>query len=154
MERNLIIEPDSEGQIKTVSPKYASHIESQIRRQHGYVGESFDERMKDLIADRVLEAEKDLHQNALRIWATATRAHYNRDLQFNSQSLVVSMTERKSIGGRAWPSVIFERRRTGVHVRALEQLNIGTFVALVDFKQDPVRPRYDNRHEHSKHPDA
>ena len=108
VERNLIIEPDSEGQIKTVSPKYASHIESQIRRQHGYVGESFDERMKDLIADRVLEAEKDLHQNALRIWATATRAHYNRDLQFNSQSLVVSMTERKSIGGRAWPSVIFD----------------------------------------------
>ena len=43
-----------------------------------------------------------------RIQATATRAHYNRDLQFNSQSLVVAMTERPCIGGRAWPSVIFE----------------------------------------------
>jgi hypothetical protein len=41
-----------------------------------------------------------------RIWSTATRAHYNRDLQFNAQSLVVAMTEQKSIGGRAWPSVI------------------------------------------------
>ena len=43
-----------------------------------------------------------------RIWATATRAHYNRDLQFNSQSLIVAMTEGQCIGGRAWPSVIFE----------------------------------------------
>ena len=108
VERNLIIEPDGEGQIKTVSPKYRSHIESQARRQHGYVAESLDDRMKDLIADRALEAEKDLRQNALRIWATATRAHYNRDLQFNSQSLIVAMTERKCLGGRAWPSVIFE----------------------------------------------
>ncbi len=45
---------------------------------------------------------------AHRIWATATRAHYNRDLRFNSQSLIVAMTERRCIGGRAWPSVIFE----------------------------------------------
>ena len=43
-----------------------------------------------------------------RIWATATRAHYNSDLRFNSQSLIVAMTEQKCMGGRAWPSVIFE----------------------------------------------
>ena len=43
---------------------------------------------------------------AQRIWRTATRAHYNCDLRFNSQSLIVAMTERKCIGGRAWPSVI------------------------------------------------
>ncbi len=36
------------------------------------------------------------------------RAHYNRDLQFNAQSIIVAMTERRCIGGRAWPSVIFE----------------------------------------------
>ena len=47
---------------------------------------------------------------AAKIWATATRAHYNRDLQFNSQSLIVSMTERPCIGGRAWPSVILHDR--------------------------------------------
>ena len=41
-------------------------------------------------------------------WDTATRAHYNLDLRFNSQSLTVAMTERPCIGGRAWPSVILK----------------------------------------------
>ena len=41
-------------------------------------------------------------------WATAARAHYNLDLRFNSQSLIVAMTERPSIGGRAWPTVVFD----------------------------------------------
>ena len=52
--------------------------------------------------------QADLLEKAARIWRTASRAHYNRDLRFNSQSLVVAMTERPCIGGRAWPSVIFE----------------------------------------------
>ena len=73
-ERGLVVEPDSEGQIKSASAGMAR--------------------------DQLLE-------NAADIWATATRAHYNRDLQFNSQSLIVAMTERPSIGGQAWPSVIF-----------------------------------------------
>ena len=47
-------------------------------------------------------------EKAAQVWATATRAHYNRDLRFNSQSLIVAMTERPCIGGHAWPSVIFE----------------------------------------------
>ena len=50
----------------------------------------------------------DLRDRASRIWGTATRAHYNRDLRFNSQSLIVAMTERPCIGGEAWPSVVFE----------------------------------------------
>ena len=53
--------------------------------------------------------QESVNEKAGAIWATATRAHYNRDLQFNSQSLIVAMTERKCIGGRAWPSVIFEK---------------------------------------------
>ena len=52
-------------------------------------------------------ARDQLLENAADIWATATRAHYNRDLRFNSQSLIVAMTGRPSIGGQAWPSVIF-----------------------------------------------
>ena len=32
-------------------------------------------------------------------WAASARAHYNRDLRFNSQSLIVAMTEQPSIGG-------------------------------------------------------
>ena len=107
-ERNLTVEPDSEGQIKTVSPKYRAHIESQARRQHGFTGEVLDERMERVVADKVLEAEESLQNNGLRIWGTATRAHYNRDVRFNSQSLIVTMTERKCIGGYSWPSVIFE----------------------------------------------
>lgn len=48
-----------------------------------------------------------LSERAEERWATAARAHYNRDLQFNSQSLLVAITEERSIGGRAWPSVVF-----------------------------------------------
>ena len=52
--------------------------------------------------------QDQLLEKAARVWGTATRAHYNRDLRFNSQSLIVAMTERPCIGGRAWPSVIFD----------------------------------------------
>lgn len=41
-------------------------------------------------------------------WSTAARAHYNLDLQFNSQSTIVAMTERPCLGGRAWPTVVFQ----------------------------------------------
>ncbi len=50
----------------------------------------------------------DLREKAALIWETATRSHYNHGLRFNSQSLLVATTERACIGGRAWPSVIFE----------------------------------------------
>ena len=66
-ERQLIVQPDSEGTIK-----------------------------------------QGMSEKAASVWATATRAHYNRDLQFNAQSIIVAMTERPCIGGRAWPSVVFE----------------------------------------------
>ena len=56
------------------------------------------------IAGKIPEA---LLARAEARWATAARAHYNRDLQFNSQSLIVAMTEQLSIGGRAWPTVVF-----------------------------------------------
>ena len=52
--------------------------------------------------------QAQLLEKAARISGTATRAHYNRDLRFNSQSLIVAMTEQPCIGGMAWPSVIFE----------------------------------------------
>ena len=53
------------------------------------------------------QGEPKAPREAERIQATAARAHYNLDLRFNSQSLIVAMTERPCIGGRAWPSVIF-----------------------------------------------
>ena len=50
--------------------------------------------------------QQELNQRADNIVRTATRAHYNLDLQFNAQSLIVAMTEHKCIGATAWPSVI------------------------------------------------
>ena len=76
-ERSLVVEPDQEGQIKSVDAR---------------------------------SGQQAVNEKADRIQATATRAHYNCDLQFNSQSLVVAMTERPCIGGTAWPSVIFGNR--------------------------------------------
>lgn len=50
----------------------------------------------------------DLMVRAESRWEAAARAHYNRDLQFNSQSIIVAMTPQKAIGGRAWPTVVFD----------------------------------------------
>lgn len=44
-------------------------------------------------------------------WQNATRAHYNCDLQFNAQSIIVAMTPVPALGGRAWPAVVFEDKR-------------------------------------------
>ena len=71
-ERRLVVESDSEGQIKSAPD------------------------------------QSDVDEKAARIADTATRTHYSTDVRFNSQSLIVAMTERRCIGGRAWPSVIFE----------------------------------------------
>ena len=38
------------------------------------------------------------------VWGTTSRLHFNLDFQLNSQSLSASITERISIGGRAWPN--------------------------------------------------
>ena len=39
------------------------------------------------------------------VWNTASHCHFNRDFQFNSQSTGMQFTPRKTIGGRAWPSI-------------------------------------------------
>ena len=66
------------------------------------------ERQLIVQPDEEGEIKNGMDEKAARVWETATRAHYNRDLRFNSQSLIVAMTERPSLGGRAWPSAIFE----------------------------------------------
>ena len=47
---------------------------------------------------------------AAQIWNTRSHAHHNRDFRFNSQPLAVAFTERRTIGGRAWPNVYFAER--------------------------------------------
>ena len=43
-------------------------------------------------------------EQALAVWATATRLHINLDYRLNSQSLACCLTPGKSVGGRAWPN--------------------------------------------------
>jgi hypothetical protein len=40
-----------------------------------------------------------------RIWAISSHCHFNRDFRFNSQSTAMQFTSRRTIGGRAWPSI-------------------------------------------------
>ena len=61
--------------------------------------------------DSQLNARPGMETKAATVWATASRTHLNRDFRFNSQPLAASFTDRESIGGRAWPNVIFDDRR-------------------------------------------
>jgi hypothetical protein len=60
---------------------------------------------------RTPREEADIRDRAERIWSTAGRCHFNRDFRFNSQSTAAVLTERPTIGGRAWPSVNFRDPR-------------------------------------------
>ena len=57
--------------------------------------------------DSQLIVRQGMEEKATNVWTTASRAHLNRDLRFNSQPLAVAVTEQRSIGGRSWPNVSF-----------------------------------------------
>ena len=67
----------------------------------------------DADRERTLQFEPDSEgivrqgadSKAQAVWATASHCHVNRDFRFNSQSTAMQFTTRKTIGGRAWPSV-------------------------------------------------
>ena len=61
--------------------------------------------------DSQLRVRQGMETKANAVWATASRAHLNRDFRFNSQPLAVAFTEYKSLGGRSWPNVKFESSR-------------------------------------------
>ena len=61
--------------------------------------------------DSQLVVRQGMEDKAELVWATANRSHLNLDFRFNSQPLGVAFTERESIGGRAWPNVIFSDKR-------------------------------------------
>jgi len=50
--------------------------------------------------------EKFAQEKANRIWAISSHCHFNRDFRFNSQSTAMQFASKKTIGGRAWPSII------------------------------------------------
>ncbi len=57
---------------------------------------------RDSTEDRLVREKADA------IWATASHCHFNADFRFNSQSTAMQFTSRRSIGGRAWPSIQLE----------------------------------------------
>ena len=63
------------------------------------------------VADSQLQVRPGMEEKAATVWATASRAHLNRDFTFGSQALAVAFTHAESIGGRVWPNVIFSDNR-------------------------------------------
>ena len=61
--------------------------------------------------DSQLRVKPGMESRAAELWATASRAHVNRDFRLNSQPLAVAFTNWASIGGRAWPHVTFAESR-------------------------------------------
>ena len=61
--------------------------------------------------DAQLFVRPGMEKKAARAWATASRCHHNIDFRYNSQPLAVAFTEKKTMGGRAWPNVRFEDNR-------------------------------------------
>ena len=59
------------------------------------------------LPDSELLVRQGMEEKAATIADTASRAHVNLDFRFNSQPLAVAFTEQESIGGTAWPNVIF-----------------------------------------------
>ena len=70
-----------------------------------------NEKKMVCIPDSQLLARQGMEARATEIWETASRAHLSLEFRFNSQPLTVAITERVSIGGRAWPNVIFDDER-------------------------------------------
>lgn len=48
----------------------------------------------------------EIQNRAAQRWQYASNTHYNRNLQFNSQSTVAVITKRPSLGGPAWPALL------------------------------------------------
>lgn len=71
----------------------------------------------ELRAGRRRSEDEIVLERAAAISRTASKVHLNRDFRFNSQSTAVAWTHEPSIGGRAWPSVVF-RRETSAYARA------------------------------------
>ncbi len=61
--------------------------------------------------DSQLQVRQGMEKKAAKFWATASRAHLNRDFTFGSQALAVAFTDADSVGGRVWPNVIFSDKR-------------------------------------------
>lgn len=57
------------------------------------------------------EVRTGCNSRAITAWQTATRLHFSRDFQLNSQSLAACLTTELSLGGRAWPNFRLQQER-------------------------------------------
>lgn len=62
--------------------------------------------------DSQLLVKPGMEDKAAAAWATASHSHINRDFRFNSQPLTAAFTKQPTIGGRAWPNVEFDDRKS------------------------------------------
>ena len=62
-------------------------------------------------SDSQLIVKQGMEDKAATIWETASRSHLNLDFRFNSQPLAVAHTDDVTVGGSAWPNVIFNDER-------------------------------------------
>ena len=63
------------------------------------------------VPDIQLRVKLERRARAHELWETASRSHISLDFGFASQPLSVAFTEMESIGGTAWPNVIFTEPR-------------------------------------------
>ncbi len=61
--------------------------------------------------DSQLAVRLGMETQAAEVWATASRAHLNQDFRFNSQPLTAAFTDDETVGGTAWPNVIFPNQQ-------------------------------------------
>ena len=66
------------------------------------------EKRMILEPDSQMLVRRGMEQKAADVWETASLSHLNRDFRFNSQPLTAAFTEQKSLGGIAWPNIVFE----------------------------------------------
>ena len=78
--------------------------------------------------DSQVNVRPGMETKAATVWATASRAHLNRDFRFNSQPLAASFTEQESVGGRAWPNVIFGDNRFDFAFSVWSNSTLGLFM--------------------------
>ena len=63
------------------------------------------------VPDSQMLVRPGMESDATRLWEVASRSHITQEFRFTSQPLAVAFTDRKSIGGRAWPNVTFSDAR-------------------------------------------
>ena len=66
------------------------------------------ERTLQFEADSQGVVRQGAESKVAAVWEAASYCHVNRDFQFNSQSTGMQFASRKTIGGRAWPSVTMQ----------------------------------------------